>query len=123
MQRSATRSAQAGTGELRARGVPDLPLNSGQTIPQLGFGVFKIDPAETADAVAEALKIGYRHIDTAEMYGNEKEVGMRFALRAWIAAKFSSRASSTTGTTGRTMRAEHSTAPSRHWARTTLTSS
>ena len=55
--------------------VPDLPLNSGQTIPQLGFGVFKIDPAETADAVAEALKIGYRHIDTAEMYGNEKEVG------------------------------------------------
>jgi 2,5-diketo-D-gluconate reductase A len=55
--------------------VPDLPLNSGQTIPQLGFGVFKIDPAKTADAVAEALKVGYRHIDTAEMYGNEKEVG------------------------------------------------
>ena len=55
--------------------VPDLALNSGQTIPQLGFGVFKIDPAETADAVAEALKVGYRHIDTAEMYGNEKEVG------------------------------------------------
>jgi 2,5-diketo-D-gluconate reductase A len=47
--------------------VPDLPLNSGQTIPQLGFGVFKIDPAETADAVAEALRVGYRHIDTAEM--------------------------------------------------------
>ncbi|HZL75035.1 MAG TPA: aldo/keto reductase [Propionibacteriaceae bacterium] len=55
--------------------VPDLALNSGQTIPQLGFGVFKIDPAETADAVAEALKVGYRHIDTAEMYGNEAEVG------------------------------------------------
>jgi 2,5-diketo-D-gluconate reductase A len=55
--------------------VPDLGLNSGQTIPQLGFGVFKIDPAETADAVSEALKVGYRHIDTAEMYRNEKGVG------------------------------------------------
>jgi 2,5-diketo-D-gluconate reductase A len=55
--------------------VPDLALNSGQTIPQLGFGVFKIDPAETTDAVAKALNVGYRHIDTAEMYGNEKEVG------------------------------------------------
>ena len=55
--------------------VPDLVLHSGKTIPQLGFGVFKIDPAETADAVVEALKVGYRHIDTAEMYGNEKGVG------------------------------------------------
>ncbi len=55
--------------------VPELALNNGQTIPQLGFGVFKIDPAETAEAVSEALKIGYRHIDTAEMYGNEKGVG------------------------------------------------
>jgi 2,5-diketo-D-gluconate reductase A len=55
--------------------VPDIPLNSGETIPQLGFGVFKIDPAETADAVSEALKFGYRHIDTAEMYRNEKGVG------------------------------------------------
>ncbi len=54
---------------------PDLALNSGQTIPQLGFGVFKIDSAETADAVSEALKVGYRHIDTAEMYRNEKGVG------------------------------------------------
>jgi aryl-alcohol dehydrogenase-like predicted oxidoreductase len=94
--------------------VPDLPLNSGQTIPQLGFGVFKIDPAETADAVAEALRVGYRHIDTAEMYGNEKDVGRPLGLRAWIAAKFSSPASSTTGTTGRTMRVEPSTALSRH---------
>jgi 2,5-diketo-D-gluconate reductase A len=55
--------------------VPNLALNSGQTIPQLGFGVFKIHPAETADAVIEALRIGYRHIDTAEMYRNETEVG------------------------------------------------
>ena len=55
--------------------VPDLVLNSGRTIPQLGFGVFKIDPAETAEAVSEALKVGYRHLDTAEMYRNEKGVG------------------------------------------------
>jgi 2,5-diketo-D-gluconate reductase A len=55
--------------------VPDLNLSNGQTIPQLGFGVFQIDPAETADAVAMALEVGYRHIDTAEMYQNEKGVG------------------------------------------------
>jgi 2,5-diketo-D-gluconate reductase A len=55
--------------------VPDLALNNGQTIPQLGFGVFQIDPAETADAVRQALEVGYRHVDTAEMYGNEAEVG------------------------------------------------
>jgi 2,5-diketo-D-gluconate reductase A len=55
--------------------VPNLPLNDGNTIPQLGFGVFQIDPAETSQAVQTALEIGYRHIDTAQMYGNEKEVG------------------------------------------------
>jgi 2,5-diketo-D-gluconate reductase A len=55
--------------------VPTIDLNDGHTIPQLGFGVFQIDPAETARAVSVALEVGYRHIDTAEMYGNEKEVG------------------------------------------------
>ncbi len=55
--------------------VPDITLNDGNTIPQLGFGVFQIKPKDTAKAVSEALEIGYRHIDTAEMYGNEKEVG------------------------------------------------
>jgi 2,5-diketo-D-gluconate reductase A len=59
--------------------VPNLALNSGQTIPQHGFGVFKIVPAETAAAVSEALRVGYRHIDTAEMYRNEKEVGEALA--------------------------------------------
>jgi 2,5-diketo-D-gluconate reductase A len=49
-------------------------------IPQLGFGTYQIKPAETADAVAAALAAGYRHIDTAEMYGNEKGVGQ--AVRA-----------------------------------------
>ena len=55
--------------------VPVLALNDGHTIPQLGFGVFKIPPAETERAVAVALEVGYRHIDTAEMYGNEEGVG------------------------------------------------
>jgi 2,5-diketo-D-gluconate reductase A len=46
--------------------VPSIQLNDGNTIPQLGFGVFQIDPAETAEAVTRALEVGYRHIDTAE---------------------------------------------------------
>ncbi|MDA2894420.1 aldo/keto reductase [Mycolicibacterium sp. BiH015] len=55
--------------------VPTIELNDGSRIPQLGFGVFQIEPDETADAVKQALEIGYRHIDTAEMYQNEKGVG------------------------------------------------
>lgn len=55
--------------------VPLVDLRSGVAIPQLGFGTWEIPPAETADAVAEALRTGYRHIDTAQMYGNEREVG------------------------------------------------
>jgi 2,5-diketo-D-gluconate reductase A len=55
--------------------VPDITLNDGNTIPQLGFGVFQIEPEDTAEAVREAIEVGYRHIDTAEMYGNEREVG------------------------------------------------
>jgi 2,5-diketo-D-gluconate reductase A len=55
--------------------VPNITLNNGVEIPQLGFGVFQIPPEETRDATLTALEVGYRHIDTAEMYGNEKEVG------------------------------------------------
>jgi 2,5-diketo-D-gluconate reductase A len=55
--------------------VPNIELNDGHTIPQLGFGVFQIPPGDTVDAVTEALEVGYRHVDTAEMYGNEREVG------------------------------------------------
>ena len=55
--------------------IPTVALNNGTTIPQLGFGVFQIKPADTVAAVVAALEVGYRHIDTAEMYGNEKEVG------------------------------------------------
>jgi 2,5-diketo-D-gluconate reductase A len=55
--------------------VPTITLNDGRSIPQLGFGVFQIEPEETAEAVVRALDVGYRHIDTAQMYENEREVG------------------------------------------------
>ncbi len=59
--------------------VPTIKLNNGVEIPQLGFGVFQVPPEDTAEAVTEALRAGYRHIDTAEMYGNEKGVGEAIA--------------------------------------------
>lgn len=55
--------------------VPQITLNNGVTIPQLGYGTFQITPETTKDAVLEAFEVGYRHIDTAQMYGNEAEVG------------------------------------------------
>lgn len=55
--------------------VPDIVLNNAVAIPQLGFGVFKIPPDQTRDATALALRVGYRHIDTAQMYRNEMGVG------------------------------------------------
>jgi 2,5-diketo-D-gluconate reductase A len=55
--------------------VPEIKLHDGHTIPQLGFGVFQVPPEDTADVVTRALEVGYRHIDTAEMYGNEAGVG------------------------------------------------
>jgi len=54
---------------------PTLTLNNGSTIPQLGIGVFQVPPEDTADVVAKALDVGYRHIDTAAGYGNEEGVG------------------------------------------------
>jgi 2,5-diketo-D-gluconate reductase A len=59
--------------------VPNIDLNNGVSIPQLGFGVFQIDPDETKDATLQAFEVGYRHIDTAQMYGNEKGVGEAIA--------------------------------------------
>ncbi len=55
--------------------VPSLQLNDGNSIPQLGFGVFLVDPDEAERIVSDALEVGYRHIDTAAAYGNEKGVG------------------------------------------------
>jgi 2,5-diketo-D-gluconate reductase A len=59
--------------------VPTIQLNNGNSIPQLGFGVFLVEPEETVAAVSNALDAGYRHIDTAQMYGNEREVGEAIA--------------------------------------------
>ncbi len=75
--------------------VPTVTLNDGHEIPQLGFGVFQIPPEDTATAVTRALETGYRHIDTAEMYRNERGVGE--AIRAsdvardeiWVTSKLS----------------------------------
>ena len=59
--------------------VPALTLNDGNSIPQLGFGVYQIRPRETEAAVSQALEVGYRHIDTAQMYRNEEGVGAAIA--------------------------------------------
>jgi len=55
--------------------VPKIRLNNGVGIPQLGFGVFQIEPDRTAEAVLTAFEAGYRHIDTAQGYNNEEGVG------------------------------------------------
>jgi diketogulonate reductase-like aldo/keto reductase len=55
--------------------VSTLTLNNGVTMPALGLGVFQTPPEETRDAVTAALRAGYRHIDTAAAYGNERQVG------------------------------------------------
>ena len=60
-------------------GVQFIELNDGNRIPQLGFGVFLLKPEETEELVKEALAVGYRHIDTAAIYGNEEAVGRAIA--------------------------------------------
>src|ERR687890_797894 len=55
--------------------VPNLTLNNGVQIPQLGFGVFQVPPEETQRIVEDALEAGYRHIDTAAAYRNEAALG------------------------------------------------
>ncbi|WP_285040389.1 aldo/keto reductase [Plantibacter sp. LMC-P-059a] len=59
--------------------VPTITLNDGHTIPQLGFGVFLVDPQEAERIVSDALEVGYRHIDTAAIYKNEEGVGAAIA--------------------------------------------
>lgn len=59
--------------------IPTVKLNDGNEIPQLGYGVFRVPPADTERAVSEALEVGYRHIDTAAIYGNEEGVGAAIA--------------------------------------------
>ena len=59
--------------------MPDLTLNNGVTIPQLGFGVFQVPPEDTQRTVEDAFEAGYRHIDTAAAYQNEAGVGAAIA--------------------------------------------
>ena len=59
--------------------IPTVPLNNGVEIPQVGYGVFLVPAAETRAAVTSALETGYRHIDTARIYGNEQAVGSAVA--------------------------------------------
>jgi 2,5-diketo-D-gluconate reductase A len=76
---------------------PTIDLHDGTRIPQLGFGVFQIKPRDTKAAVLTALEAGYRHIDTAEMYGNEAEVGEAIAASGipreeiWVTSKLSNK--------------------------------
>jgi 2,5-diketo-D-gluconate reductase A len=55
--------------------VPSVTLNNDIQIPQVGFGVFQIPPEQTHASVTDALEVGYRHIDTAKLYQNERAVG------------------------------------------------
>jgi 2,5-diketo-D-gluconate reductase A len=63
----------------QATSIPAVTLHDGVEIPQLGFGVFQVPPEKTQDAVEEALEAGYRHIDTAAAYRNERGVGAAIA--------------------------------------------
>lgn len=56
-----------------------ITLNDNTSIPQFGLGVWQVPPADTQRVVAEAIELGYRHVDTAQMYGNEKGVGAGIA--------------------------------------------
>lgn len=59
--------------------VPNITLNDGTKMPQLGFGVLHVPPDETQQVVEQALEVGYRHIDTAQLYHNEEGVGRAIA--------------------------------------------
>ena len=103
--------------------VPEITLNNGVGIPQLGFGVFQIDPAETRQATLTAFEVGYRHIDTAEMYGNEKEVGEAVRASGLDRSEVFVTSKLNNGATPRTTHCGRSTTPSRRWTWTISTCS
>lgn len=74
-----SRLTRGAPGRLFVMAAPIVTLNDGNGIPAVGFGVFKIPPADTEQAVGAALQAGYRHIDTAAMYNNERETGRAVA--------------------------------------------
>jgi 2,5-diketo-D-gluconate reductase A len=59
-----------------------LALHDGTTLARLGLGVYKVAPGDAARLVTEAIRLGYRHVDTAALYGNEREVGAALARAA-----------------------------------------
>ena len=66
--------------------VRDLPLSDSVSIPQLGFGVFQVDPATTQEVVEQALEAGYRHIDTAKVYGIIAAI-VTMAVGLWVGVR------------------------------------
>ena len=71
--------------------VPTLTPNNGVQLPALGFGVFQTPPMQTAGAVTTALETGYRHVDTAAAYGNERDVGRPSGAPDYLVTRSSSR--------------------------------
>ena len=73
--------------------IPTIELNDGRAIPQLGFGTYQVPPEDTEKVVSDAIAAGYRHLDTAQMYGNEEGVGRAVAASGvprdefWITTK------------------------------------
>ena len=73
--------------------IPTIALADGRSLPQLGFGTFQVPPADTEKVVTDAIGAGYRHLDTAQMYGNEEGVGRAVAASGlpreefWITTK------------------------------------
>lgn len=65
-----------------------VTLSNGVRMPQLGYGVYQVSKDECERCVLDALKVGYRHIDTAQSYFNEEEVGTAIAKSAFCAKKF-----------------------------------
>jgi 2,5-diketo-D-gluconate reductase A len=74
-----SQSSESKTAAAQGLEIPQVRLNNGVTIPQLGFGVFQVPPEETQRIVEDALEAGYRHIDTAAAYRNEAGVGAAIA--------------------------------------------
>ncbi len=74
------RNARRNEGDAMTQlNIPNITLHDGNEIPQLGIGVFKVDPGEAERVVIDAIEAGYRHIDTAAIYRNEAEVGAAIA--------------------------------------------
>jgi 2,5-diketo-D-gluconate reductase A len=82
---------------VKARQIPRITLNDGTTIPQLGFGTLNVQPdrkstpgniERTAAIVGLALSLGYRHLDTAQSYGNEQGVGKAIAASGLRATSY-----------------------------------